>query len=283
MDMQRSAPGHLGVRLRRIGAEAAQLPVLALAARPIYRRLFQRPFQNEARYYGVYRTREEARQDAPEGLPTTYDVQASARMYRHQIEQIRVSDYPAALWLARLLQAGHRRVFDLGGHIGLAYYGFRRYIDYPADLRWVVHDVPAVMAAGREWATTHDPEGRLAFTDDVEQAADADVLFTSGTLQYLDYSLTDLLARLPRRPPHVLVNLVPMHPTRTWFTLQNIGFAVCPYRVFSVEEFLGGMEELGYRPADRWETFERQLRIPFAPDCDIDRYYGFLLGSRDGD
>ncbi|MFD0737889.1 methyltransferase, TIGR04325 family [Lysobacter koreensis] len=277
MKMHRGNWAGLRRKLKHIAMEIGQLPGLRLLARPLYRRLFQRPYQGGNHYYGVYQTYGQALADAPPTLPSTYDQEVSGRIYRSHLDHIKVSDYPAVHWLSRLLASGQRRIFDLGGHIGVSYYGFRRYVDYPADLHWLIHDVPAVLAAGREWATEHDPERRLAFTDSREAADGADVLFTAGALQYLDYTLPDLLRGLQRPPAHVLVNLVPMHPSRGYFTLQNIGFAICPYRVSAVPEFVAGMQALGYSIVDRWETFERHLEVPFAPDCDIDCYYGFYF------
>lgn len=275
--MQHTDTGHVRTKLKRIAIETGQLPGLRLLTEPIYRRLFQRPYQADAHYYGVYETYDEALRDAPPTLPTSYDVDGAGRMYHKQLEQIRVSDYPAVHWLSRLLSGGQRKVFDLGGHIGLSYYGFHRYLDYPADMRWTVHDVATVVSAGRDWAAKHDPEGRLAFTNSREDADGADVLFTSGALQYLDYTLPELLRRLDQPPSHVLINMVPMHPTRSYFTLQNIGFAICPYRISAVPEFIAGMEELGYSIVDRWESFERHLEVPFAPTCDVECYYGFYF------
>ncbi len=45
----------------------------------------------------------------------------------------------------------------------------------------------------------------------------------------------------------------------------------------AVPDFLTGMASLGYGVVDRWESFERELKVPFEPDCTIDRYYGFYL------
>ncbi len=277
--MQHSGTGDARTKLRRIAIEAGQLPGLRLLAEPLYRRMFQRPYQPEAHYYGVYDSYQQALADAPPTLPTTYDVEASGRMYRSHLDNIRESDYPVLYWLSRLLSAGGRQVFDLGGHIGLSYYGFRRYLDYPRDLRWRVHDVPAVVSAGRDWAVTHDPESRLAFTDSRHDTDGADIFFTSGALQYLDYTLPELLQQLEKRPTHVLINTVPMHPSRGYFTLQNIGFAICPYRIAAVPEFIAGMEALGYNLIDLWQSFERHLEVPFAPQCDIDCYHGFYFRS----
>ncbi|MFC3549831.1 TIGR04325 family methyltransferase [Lysobacter cavernae] len=268
----------LGRKLRRIANESAELPGLRWLAEPLHRRMFRRKRSGNA-YCGVYEsyTQALASASALRALPTTYDTDASPRMYRDRLEQVRVSDYPLLYWLSRLLATGQRRVFDLGGHIGISYYGFRRYLDYPADLRWQVHDMPSVTNAGRELARELDPSGRLEFTDAREDADDCDLLVTSGVLQYLDYTLPELLQTLDRPPRHVLVNLTPMHPSRGYFTLQNLGIAICPYRVCALPEFVAEMEALGYRLRDRWESFERQLRVPFEPSCTIDSYHGFYF------
>ena len=245
-------------KLKRIAIEAAQLPGVDLLARPVYRRMFEKPAYGN-RYYGAYSTHEEARAAVPATLPSTYDVEPAAQMYRRELQKIRLYDYAALHWLSRLFADGCHRVFDLGGHIGLAYYAYQRYIDFPAQLRWTVHDVATVTAAGRAWAEANDPSRRIAFSDTPDDASGTDILFTSGALQYLDYSLPELLARLAEPPPHVLVNLMPMHPERDYFTLQNLTIAICPYRVASLPGFACEMDPLGYRVVDRWEIADRSL------------------------
>src|SRR5690606_41489991 len=69
------------------------------------------------------------------------------------------------------------------GHLGQAYYGFRRYVDYPPGLRWRVHDVPKVMQAGRRWADEHDQSGALQFADQAADADGCDLLITTGALR----------------------------------------------------------------------------------------------------
>lgn len=274
-------PGSLAARLRTIADEAAELPGLRRLAMPFYRRRFQRPYRTDNAYYGVYGSfaaaAAAARSLSTQSLPATYDTEAAGRMYRDQLERIRVSDYPLVYWISRLLRDGQRRIFDLGGNIGVSYYGFSRYLDYPDDLRWQVHDVPVVMAAGRKWATQHDPRRHIAFADAPELADGDDVLVSTGALQYLDYTLPELLRRLTRPPQHVLVNLTPIHPSRSYFTLQNLSFAICPYRVMSRPELVAAMASLGYRMVDDWNSQERGLKVPFEPGCALDSYSGFYF------
>ncbi len=269
-------------KLKLIAREAAELPVVRLMTEPLYRRAFQRPYWDGNAYYGVFDSYAQAKAVVPESLPATYDLAAAGKMYAERIDSIRVSDYPMVYWLSRLLQAGQRRIFDLGGHIGISYYGFRRHLEYPDDLKWLVHDVPAVVTAGRQRASELDPEQRLSFTESRQAADGHDVLISSGALQYLDYTLSELLEELPDPPRHILVNLTPMHPHRGFFTLQNIGVAICPYRVMATGEFIASIEKLGYSVVDRWESQERGLRVPFSDDLAIDRYTGIYF-RRTGD
>ena len=262
--------------LRRIANETAELPGIRRLAKPLYRRMFSNNREGNA-YLGVYPTFQSAMDAAPRHLPTSYDHELAGQLYRDRLQRVTVSDYPIIYWLQRLIAAGHRNVFDLGGHIGVSYYSFRRYLDYPADLSWLVHDTPSVVAAGREWASQNDPSRQLAFADAADESNARDVLIACGSLQYLDYSLAELLGQLADPPPHVLVNTTPMHPDRSYFTLQNLGSAICPYRISAVPEFIDGLATLGYEVVDRWESFERHLRLPFEPGHSIDRYYGFYL------
>ena len=263
-------------KLVRIALESAELPGVRLLARPLYRRMFSRPYQGGNAYYGAYESRAQALAEAPR-LPTTYDLPTTTGMYMDRHRSIRVSDYPMVHWLSRMLAEGRHRIFDLGGHIGVTYYGFRRYLSYPRTMEWRVHDVPSVVEAGRDWARQNDPEGLLHFADAPEAANSHDVLITCGALQYLDYTLPELLGRLREPPPHVLVNLTPVHPQRGYVTLQNMGKAVLPYRVMGRRQFIDEMKALGYTLVDQWQSKERHLRVPFEPDCTLDHYAGFYF------
>ncbi|MDQ3287456.1 MAG: methyltransferase, TIGR04325 family [Pseudomonadota bacterium] len=264
----------------RIAHEAAQLPLLAPITRPLYRGQFNQLYHEGNRYYGRFDCYQAALAAVPPQAPS-YDTKAAGRMYRGLLDDLRLCDYPALHWLSKLFSerpVGEKTaVFDLGGHVGIVYYAFRRYLDYPAQLRWTVHDVSNVIEAGRNWAAEHDAHGQLDFAAAAGAADGQDVLFTSGALQYLDYTLPELLGSLRQPPSHVLVNLLPMHPTRGYFTLQNMGFAICPYRVMAAQDFIDAMAELGYSVIDRWDILDRNIHVPFEPQCTIGRYTGMYL------
>ncbi len=266
----------------RLARDMAELPGLNWLARPLYRLMFRRDILPRNSYCGVYESFQEACANAPKTRPVSFDLPEAGDLYRDKLDSIRDSDYPVIFWLERLLMSGQRRLFDLGGNIGVSYYGFQRYLAYPQGLRWLVHDVPAVIEAGRQWADQHDARGSLSFSGSRDDADGCDILFCSGVLQYLDFSLAEMLRGMREPPRHVLVNLTPLHPSRTFVTLQRVtlrgsGIANCPYTVSAVAPFVAAIEQLGYTMVDHWESYGRHLRVPFEPACLIDCYHGFYF------
>lgn len=267
-------------RAHRALDAAARLP----GVRSFLRREHDRRFESNTGanlFRGVFATFDEALASAPANRPHGYDNESSAALYLERSRRLYATDYPVLFWLARLGGEGPLRVFDLGGHIGVSYYAYRRHLAFPEGARWVVHDVPAVMARGRVLAAGRDPDGRLGFADRFDEAADADVLLAQGSLQYLPDTLGERLLALPRRPRHLLVNLTPLHETLAYFTLQSIGTAYCPYRVDSVPGILAQLDAAGYDLLDQWENPDKKCTIPFHPRHSLDQYYGFCFRRRD--
>jgi putative methyltransferase (TIGR04325 family) len=229
---------------------------------------------------GVFDTYAECLAAVPTSMPTGYDNEAMSGMYRDRLARIYPGDYPALLWLGKAFADGATRVFDLGGHVGIGYYAYRRYIDYPAGLSWQVHDVPAVMEAGRALARERDAWNELGFVDAAgaaDAAAGSDVLFTSGCIQYLEETVAERIGKLARRPRWVIVNLLPLHESQAYWTVQSTGKAFCPYRIQKTDDFLSALGELGYRTMDLWENAEKRCNIVFAPQLSLDRYFGVAL------
>lgn len=226
-------------------------------------------------FLGVFDSFEAAASSAPAVRPLGYDNDASANLaYSPELQP---RDYPPMFWLQKAFASGLRTVFDLGGHVGVRYYGYRRVMDFPSGLRWTVCDVPAVVARGRELAATRAPGGQLAFTCDYQAAAEHEVLFASGSLQYLPLSLAELLAELPRKPRCVIVNITPIHPSRSFFTLNSIGTAFCAYRVQAHDRFVSELQALGYAKLDEWENTGKAMTLPYTDGYDVPHYSGFCF------
>lgn len=229
---------------------------------------------------GLFSTYAEAAAAAPKTLPLGYDHAETAAMYRDRLGRVFPSDYAMMLWLEKALLSGARRIFDLGGHVGVGYYAYQKHLAYPADLSWTVCDVPAVVQQGAELARERDTRKQLAFTADFSKADGSDVLFTSGCLQYLEDTLADRLAALREKPEWLLINLLPLHEIHAYWTVQNIGRAFCPYRIQRAADFFESLAQAGYELIDKWDNLEKSCEVHFQPSYSLDRYYGAALRKR---
>lgn len=264
---------------RRLVRGMETLPGLRQAGSAMYEKRFARA-ENANLFRGVYRDYASALASAPATKPQGYDHEEPAAMYDWRRKMLSPSDYPALFWISRLLARGERHVFDFGGHVGLLYYAFSRHLPMPPDLRWTVCDVPAVCRRGEALAAQSGAEA-LRFTDRFDGCRGHGVLFASGSLQYLQPSLADMLVGADVRPRHLLVNLTPMHERFDYWTLQNISTAFCPYHVVVRESFIGELAALGYRVVDHWINPDKHCLIPFHPDHSLSSYDGMLLSLPD--
>jgi len=189
-------------------------------------------------------------------------------------------DYPMLFWLDHLLHvpgAQHlSRIVDLGGSVGISYIAYKPYLELPPDLMWVVCELPEVAEFGRQVAHERG-ETRLSFHTDFSPLDGADLLFTAGTIQYLETPLDELLAGVERAPPHLLINRLPLTPHKRFVTLQNSGVAVWPYRIDNDDAFVGSLTRLGYRLVDRWKCLQNSTDIPFHPELRLDHFHGFYF------
>jgi putative methyltransferase (TIGR04325 family) len=234
-----------------------------------------------ARCRGVYQSFDEARAAAPRSVPFGYSQQViqqsepvACTTAGSQIGALNQRDYPILFWLAPILEEA-RVVFNLGGNLGQEYYAYREKTTFPKGLRWVVCEIPEIVRAGTKLAAEREAQG-LTFTPRFEEAEDSDVLLTCGTLQYLDEGLASKLGRLTDKPRHLLINRVPLYDGETYVTLQNLGFAVTPYRVQNRQELIDSMTAQGYQLIDAWSDW-RTLEIPFHPDRLVSGYQGMYF------
>lgn len=227
-------------------------------------------------FHGVHDSFEAAARSAPPTAPIGYDDPASTDLYVGHVRPD-VHDYPAFFWLRDAFASGARRLVDLGGNVGIKYHAYTSLSPLPAGCEWRVVDVPAVAARGRELQAGRPSGESLVFDTDPARLSGTDVLFTSGTLQYLPETLAELLSRADGRPARIVVNTTALHDTRSFYTLNNIGTAYCPYRVQGREAFVASLEALGYRVRDRWLNVGKALRIPFTEGCDVEAYSGFCF------
>jgi putative methyltransferase (TIGR04325 family) len=209
-----------------------------------------------------------------------HDSAANARGLRDDMAAARPSDYPALFHLSGLPLDG-LRVFDLGGTMGNIFFLYDRYLNFPATLRWTVHDLTGHRERGREVARQRD-ESRLLFTDDLHGASGSDVLLVSGSLHYFDFTLADYIAGLAERPKHVMVNRTPLVNAPTAATVQDSHHGVMvACRLLNRAELVAGMERLGYRLVDSWRAPEFSVTLPYNPEHWVREYSGLYFRAED--
>ena len=229
-------------------------------------------------FRGVFDTWEAAAASAPPTKPLGYDNPECAALYLRQLG-VGDWDYPALFWIADAVAKGLRHVADLGGSVGIKYYAFGKFIEFPGDLRWRVIDVPAVVERGREFARQRGAGAALAFSTSPQDIDGVDVVLASGSLQYLPQTLPDLLRGTRQRPRRIVVNTTPFHDHAEFFTLNSVGAAFCPYRVQRTESFVDELSRLGYRLRDQWRNLGKPMHIPFHPEEDVSVYTGFCFDA----
>ena len=257
----------------RVARNLWRLPGVGRALEYDYERFFAKRPAN--RFRGVYRTFAEAEASIPAGHPVGYDHDALGGMYRARIDKACESDYGPLFWL-RGIVGGGTRVFDFGGHVGVAFHGWRRYLGYPVGLQWLVYEVPAIARAGRQLATERPSEG-LSFTSDLADGKHCNLLLVAGSLQYADLDVPGLLDAMGNRPKHIVLNKMPAYDGETFVTVQSTGRAFHAYRIFNRDELVRSVTRLGYRLVDDWQNREQHCEIPFTKGRNIDAYSGYFF------
>jgi putative methyltransferase (TIGR04325 family) len=249
-------------RLDRIVEVAKQLPVAGTMLRRRYEQAF-RSADGLNLWYGVYPTFAAAVAAAPDRVPVGYDQPSTANLYDEaRFQTVSAQDYPVLFWLERECRASSR-LFDFGGHVGMLYHAYRRYLSPDRMPSWTVCDVPAVVREGAARAEAAG-ETSLRFTTSFGDADAADVLLVSGALQYIETPLVTMIGALETRPPCVLLNKLPT-AAREQITLQNIGVAYCPYRIAARGDLPGMLSDAGYEQVDEWENpGEHRTRLPYS-------------------
>ena len=234
----------------------------------VARAIFLGPQHNTHRFWGVFPTYAAAKAYVPRKFNQGFD----APNLEDFEEAIPERDENTITILSGLFPKV-KRLFDFGGNIGNCFYQYRNKISYPHDFQWTVCDVPFVTEKGRALAAKRN-ETQLAFTTDRAAAEGADIFLTNGALQYFDEPFAEILAAIKSKPPHLIVNRVPLSEKRDFFTLQHMGYSVVPYHIAHLPAFVASIEAVGYRLAEHWEN-DRFCEILLRPEMRVEHYYGF--------
>jgi putative methyltransferase (TIGR04325 family) len=184
------------------------------------------------------------------------------------------SDYPALFWLSRIM-TNESRIIELGGSVGYAFYSYRRRLTYPEGMRWTIVELPEAVRLGREIAAARS-EQQLSFTESIGDCGQCSIFLTSGTLQYIQRDVSDMIREFPKAPDHLIINRVPVYDGEEYWTVQNLGTNKVPYRIHCRKRLIDSLAELGYELHDTWKK-PRKVFVPFAPERTVENYEGFYL------
>ncbi|MEJ2393262.1 MAG: methyltransferase, TIGR04325 family [Candidatus Thiodiazotropha sp.] len=227
-------------------------------------------------FFGVYPDMQTASLQAPSGTHLGYDNQDAANMYDERTERVYSTDYSVLFWLSQL-SSSTNKIFEIGGHIGVSFYAYQKILPSIEDMQWRILDVPAVTERGKKIAAAKG-ETRLTFTTRYEDSDTADLLLAIGSLQYIDTPLSDLIGSMAGVPDHIILNMLPVNNIETYYTVQNIGTAYCPYKIINREELINDLATLGYRLVDEWINPEKHCWIGYSDNrYSLDHYCGFYF------
>lgn len=257
-------------------AEALEraLPPLRYWHRAQYQRHFEQMSTYDRRFSGVYPTFDAAKSEIPSSRPVGYDNLETSTFLGREAPLL-PSEYPVLFWLSRLFPESPR-VFDFGGYLGVLYNAYRRFDIYPPNLDWTVYDVPAVVAAG-ESILLNEPDSRLHFTAAFGDASVADILLASGSIHFCEEGFAGMLGKLSSLPQHLIINKMPATDGKEFWTLNNMGPALSPYKVVNRFNFIASIESLGYRLIDTWKNPDLTCYIPFNPDHCVKAFDGLYF------
>ena len=224
---------------------------------------------------GAYRDPTAALAAVPPGRLAGYDNDEISEVAFEAMCAVALWDYPVILWLDRLRRPGLRLV-DAGGHMGTKYLAFARLLAVD-EIDWTVYDLPAIVAAARARQAAGRLPAALRFESAPGAVGPVDLLLASGLLQYLDIPLAELIARLPNRPEHIVLNKVATREGPSVTTLERIGAARVPYQIRNRADFEAEIAEIGYAVRDQWQIAALSRVIATHPGLGASTSRGYVL------
>jgi putative methyltransferase (TIGR04325 family) len=234
-------------------------------------------------FWGIYETFEEAILAAPKTKKVGYNCPELALEYQQMLVEnnwensgrtVAAHDYPLLFWLNSIFERGEgKTIFDFGGNVGIHFYSYSKYLNYPPDLKWTICEVPEIVNIGQKIAKERGVNN-LDFTCEFKDVENNNVLIGSGSIQYVD----DLSSIMPvqGKPQHLLINRLPLYEGDRFVTLQNGGKVFYPQYVFNKTGFISGLEKIGYELVDIWKNQGDSCIIPMHQDRSIN-YYGLYF------
>jgi putative methyltransferase (TIGR04325 family) len=214
------------------------------------------------RFRGRFQTRQEAVASLPPEAASAYDDEHLVSINLESFSQIHPFDWPVVALCQRLMREGRMKVMtDFGGHVGVKYYAFEDMLPETEGFTWQVVDVAAMLREGR--ARLSPDNTALKFYLRLEDTAPCDALLLSGVVQYSDFEIAEIVARLPKKPYIIFLNKVPVSEQAGYYTIEKY-IKPLPYRVYGNGELDRIRTTLGYHRVAQWPIPYRDI-ITLSP------------------
>lgn len=257
-----------------VGGFIGQLP----GARAAYGRWALHRRDVGGMFSGCFASWDEAMEAIPAGRLAGWDNDAAAAIFDGPLSR-QPSVYAALFWLSQLLRPGDR-VVDLGGGAAITQRIYAARASLPERTSWTVVETTAVARFGARLVEAGELRD-VTFVDDLDAAGPCDVFFSAGAMQYMADGLGRLESALAKRPRAVVLNKLSLSDNASYWTLQNFGPAVCPYRVWRREDFIAAITGHGYALVDAWDVPELSCDIPFHPQLCVPSFSGLTFVRAD--
>ena len=248
---------------------------------PVLKARAEREFFSEktwyARHLGTFKSFEDAN-----GYIRKKNLPAEGYVLNHEdwlAERMRLSthDYPPLFWIGKLvLHNGLRIIGDFGGSVGVSFYAFENYFDFPPDLMWMICELPAAVENGERIAKERG-EFRLSFVNNPAAIADSQIFHAAGALQYLEKTPAQLLKDVGVRSKYLVINKIPLSQKESFVTIESGGYGFYPCRIQAERSFLSEMRSSGYEILDRWKCLEHRMDVILHPELAFTYYQGFVF------
>ncbi|KQP29856.1 hypothetical protein ASF49_14325 [Methylobacterium sp. Leaf104] len=211
-------------------------------------------------YWGCFPSRSAAESFLSKPKRATYDSDRVVTINLETFQAVHPFDWPVMFFLQRFHQERQLKVVtDFGGHVGVKYHAYRNAMPLPPGIAWQVVDVPAICREGRRRIRPDD--AGLSYHESLDTAADCDVLLCSGSLQYSDRFVDQIVADMRTAPRMIIINKVSVSD-QDFYTLESFDRERMPHRVVTDGYLTKVREGLGYEKLNQWDIPGRRFKVP---------------------
>ena len=210
-------------------------------------------------FWGCFDSRSIAEEFLAKSKIVTYDSDGVVDINIETFQAVHLFDWPVMFFFQKLHSERKLKVVtDFGGHVGAKYYAYRNVIPLPSDIKWQVVDVPAICKKGRQ--TIKQGDVGLSYHENIYSTESCDVLLCSGSLQYSDKFVDQVVKELPSYPEIIIINRMSVS-NRSFYTLEAFNKKRMLHRVVTDRYLSEALEGIGYKKLNQWDIPHRNFTV----------------------